>query len=128
MAWLEAPKTWLKDSIRGGGRTDVRKDGRTKFSLLHRTSVPSGPLRGHCPKRDGKEKELWGKRRKRKRRKKNGRREVDGRGRGKRGRESEVGKGDGRNEGKGEEHEGKGDVRAEKERREKRKEERNKGV
>ena len=40
----------------GGGRTDGRTDGHTKFPLLHRTSVPSGPLRGRCPKKEERKK------------------------------------------------------------------------
>ena len=53
--WLEASETWLEacqTQPEGGtdGRTDGRTDVRTKFPLLHRTSVPSGPLRGRCPK------------------------------------------------------------------------------
>ena len=37
--------------LRGGdGRTDGRTYVRTDIPLCHRTSVPSGPLRGRCPK------------------------------------------------------------------------------
>ena len=44
-AWLLAPETWLKDSE---GGMDGHTDRRTKFPLLHRTSVPSAAQKGSC--------------------------------------------------------------------------------
>ena len=41
------------------GRTYVCTNVRTKFPLLHRTSVPSGPLRGRCPKRQLDKEDAW---------------------------------------------------------------------
>ena len=50
---------------------DGRTDGHTKFPLLHRTSVPSGPLRNPKNRRNGiKEKNIERKRNRRKREKK----------------------------------------------------------
>ena len=78
----------LKPSQRGDVRKDGRTDGHTKFPLLHRTSVPSGPLRsppGPLPKKEKEEEKEEAGERKRgrekkvKREKRSGRKKRSGR-------------------------------------------------